>query len=55
NLCLNQDFISEQAFKNRLFLKEKMEKFNFKNYSKEWWHYSYIPLENATQAYDFEI
>lgn len=33
--------ISEEAQKNRRYLKKVMEAQDFKNYSKEWWHYTY--------------
>ncbi len=36
-------YISDTAKKNRLFLKEIMEKHGFKNYPLEWWHFT---LEN---------
>lgn len=34
--------ISEEAKKNRLLLKQAMEKHGFQNYHKEWWHYELI-------------
>jgi len=33
--------VSETARQNRLILKKAMTQYGFKNYSKEWWHYSY--------------
>lgn len=36
------DEISQEAQKNRLFLKEIMEKHGFEGYEKEWWHFSLI-------------
>lgn len=32
--------IGEEQKKNRLLLKTTMEKYGFKNYSKEWWHFT---------------
>ena len=38
----NSKLITKKQMKNRLILKRVMEKHGFKNYSKEWWHYTYI-------------
>lgn len=38
------------ALKNRLLLKKNMESCGFKNYKKEWWHYTY-PV-GQTKPYD---
>lgn len=32
--------ITKKQLENRLILKKVMEKYGFKNYSKEWWHYT---------------
>lgn len=32
--------ITKEQMANRLILKEAMEKFGFRNYSSEWWHYT---------------
>lgn len=47
--------ISEKAKNNRQFLKSAMEKHGFKNYEKEWWHFT---LENEpfpNTYFDFPI
>ncbi|MBU1238255.1 peptidase M15 [Myxococcota bacterium] len=33
--------------KNRLILKRAMERHGFRNFSKEWWHYNFVPLRKA--------
>lgn len=40
---------------NRIFLKTAMEKYGFRNYSAEWWHYTFInePFPNA--YFDFPV
>ena len=41
------DLISSQQQKNRLLLKDAMEKFNFLNYELEWWHFSFQSSDTA--------
>ena len=43
------DSISLKAQKNRLFLRDVMSKYGFKNLKEEWWHYSLI-----NEPYPFE-
>lgn len=40
---------------NRLLLKSVMEKFGFKNYDKEWWHYTLINEPYKNTYFDFII
>lgn len=47
--------ISAHQMQNRLMLKSLMEAHGFKNYSKEWWHYTYRPEPYPDQAFDFDI
>lgn len=42
-----------EALERRLLLKEVLEAVGFRNYDKEWWHYSY-PVEDAV-AFDIVI
>lgn len=41
--------------KNRMLLKELMERQGFRNFSQEWWHYSYRPEPYPNQYFDFDI
>ncbi len=40
---------------NRQLLKGLMEKHGFKNYDKEWWHYSLVQEAFPGQSFDFDI
>jgi len=39
--------IEGEAMKNRLLLREGLERVGFVNYDKEWWHYTYRPNGNG--------
>ena len=41
--------------KNRLLLKNVMEQFGFRNYKKEWWHFTYVKPYGKKQFYNFPI
>lgn len=41
--------------KNRVILKELMESRGFKNFSQEWWHYSFKPEPYPDQYFDFDV
>jgi zinc D-Ala-D-Ala dipeptidase len=41
--------------KNRRLLLELMQSFGFRNYSKEWWHYSYRPEPYPDHYFDFDV
>ena len=47
--------VTEEQRKNRLLLKELMESRGFKNFSQEWWHYSFRPEPYPDQYFDFDI
>lgn len=47
--------ISEQQQINRLKLKNMMARYGFKNYSKEWWHFTYQPEPYPDHYFDGEI
>jgi len=47
--------ISLEAQKNRKFLKEIMENYGFKNYPKEWWHYSLVEEPFPATYFNFPI
>jgi D-alanyl-D-alanine dipeptidase len=40
---------------NRLLLKSTMEKFGFRNYDKEWWHFTLANEPYADQYFDVEV
>ncbi len=46
--------ITEDQRKNREFLVNAMRLQGFKNYSKEWWHFSY-PVEGRKRYYNFPV
>ncbi len=47
-------YVSATALANRKLLKKYMTRHGFKNYSKEWWHYT-LPAANTNKYYNFEI
>lgn len=47
--------VTEEQKKNRMLLKELMESNGFKNFSQEWWHYSYKPEPYPDQYFDFDV
>ena len=47
--------ITRKQLDNRLLLKQVMEKYGFKAYSKEWWHYTLHNEPFATTYFDFDI
>lgn len=47
--------ISRAQLRNRLKLRELMERHGFRNFSKEWWHYSYRPEPYPDQYFDFDV
>lgn len=47
--------ITETQRANRMLLKDLMESQGFKNYSQEWWHYSYRPEPYPERSFDFDI
>jgi D-alanyl-D-alanine dipeptidase len=36
----NTKSVTEEQHKNRMVLKKVMEKYGFKNYAEEWWHFT---------------
>lgn len=46
---------TEAQRKNRMILKDLMEKRGFKNFSQEWWHYSFKPEPYPDQYFDFDV
>jgi D-alanyl-D-alanine dipeptidase len=48
-------FISEKQQSNRLLLKSLMESKGFKNFSQEWWHYSFRPEPYPESYFDFDV
>lgn len=47
--------VSAQAQANRQILKAAMEKFGFKNYSKEWWHFTLEKEPFPNDYFDFVV
>jgi D-alanyl-D-alanine dipeptidase len=47
--------VTEEQKKNRLILRELMESKGFKNFSQEWWHYSFKPEPYPDQYFDFDV
>ncbi len=47
--------ITTEQRSNRQLLKSLMEKRGFKNFSQEWWHYSYRPEPFPNRSFDFDI
>lgn len=47
--------VTDEQRANRLLLKELMEAEGFRNYSKEWWHYSFRPEPYPNRSFDFDI
>jgi len=47
--------VTAEQKKNRMILKELMEGRGFKNFSQEWWHYSYRPEPYPEQYFDFDV
>lgn len=41
--------------KNRMLLKDLMESNGFKNFSQEWWHYSFRPEPFPNDYFDFDV
>lgn len=51
----NHDQISKEAKANRQLLKSIMEKYGFKNYAKEWWHFSMNNETYKDRYFDFDV
>ncbi len=49
------DLVTEVQRKNRLKLRSLMEKHGFRNFSQEWWHYSFRPEPYPDQYFDFDV
>ena len=47
--------VTAEQLKNRLILKELMEGKGFKNFSQEWWHYSFKPEPYPEMYFDFDV
>jgi len=47
--------INAEQRKNRMLLKSLMEGEGFKNFSQEWWHYSFRPEPFPDQYFDFDV
>ena len=47
--------ITESQRVNRMLLKDLMESEGFRNFSQEWWHYSYRPEPYPERSFDFDI
>jgi D-alanyl-D-alanine dipeptidase len=47
--------VNKQQMENRMFLNTTMSTFGFKNYDKEWWHFTLINEPFPTTEFDFPI
>lgn len=47
--------VTEAQKRNRMLLKELMEGRGFRNFSQEWWHYSYRPEPYPDTYFDFDV
>lgn len=47
--------VTESQRANRMLLKELMESEGFRNFSQEWWHYSFKPEPFPDHSFDFDI
>jgi D-alanyl-D-alanine dipeptidase len=47
--------VSKEALANREILKAAMEKAGFRNYQKEWWHYTLKQEPYTKDYFDFEV
>ena len=47
--------ISEKQRANRLLLLELMQKYGFKNYSKEWWHFTLVKEPYPKTFFNFDV
>ncbi len=50
----NEEIKSEQR-QNRQLLSAAMAQHGFKNYAREWWHFTFIELPRLPKAFDFAI
>ena len=47
--------VTELQKRNRFLLRELMEAKGFKNFSQEWWHFSFRPEPYPDQYFDFDV
>jgi D-alanyl-D-alanine dipeptidase len=47
--------IQDDQLKNRLLLKEGLEKHGLQNYPNEWWHYTFKPDTYPDTYFDFPV
>lgn len=47
--------VTPKQKENRMILKKLMEEQGFKNFSQEWWHYSFRPEPFPQQSFDFDV
>jgi len=47
--------ITEEQRANRMLLKDLMESRGFKNFSQEWWHFSFKPEPFPERSFDFDV
>lgn len=47
--------VTDEQKKNRMLLKDLMERNGFKNFFQEWWHFSYKPEPYPEQYFDFDV
>lgn len=47
--------VTKEQLRNRLLLKKLMETHGFKNFSQEWWHYSFSPEPHPSEYFNFDV
>ncbi|UCM85631.1 MAG: M15 family metallopeptidase [Rickettsia endosymbiont of Culicoides impunctatus] len=53
--CHDSDLINQRYLQNRNYLRAKMKKHNFEEYSPEWWHYTLQDEPYKDQYFDFDV
>lgn len=51
----DNNIIDQRYLQNRNYLRAKMKKYNFKEYSPEWWHYTLQDKPYKDQYFDFDV
>lgn len=51
----DSELIEEQYLQNRNYLRNKMRKYGFQEYSVEWWHYTLLNEPYHDQYFDFDV
>ncbi len=52
---LPKSFVNKEVQKNRTYLRNVMVQHGFKDYEKEWWHYTFAHEPYPTTYFDFLV